>query len=460
MRASDLNLRDILEFLPEQGKIQVGTDRMLLFRKGAFGSLRNMIIDQVGPTLARSILTKFAFRNGQDDYHLLAKMFRWDTEQDRLGAGPMMHAWSGIVHVEPTLMEYDRERDYFHFKGIWRNSYEAEIHLETFGKSDTPVCSTLTGYGSGWCTAFFGSPLLEVETKCVACGDEYCEWEIRTVKDWGDEVISARAALFDTYESVSKQLDQKSQDLNLLNQSLEQTIKEKTEKNRHLVRVLCHDLLPPLEVIEDLIGVKDVDILKNPKMLARLQTAVATLRSSLVTVRASQIKEMECKQQEAEDKGRVSFEEITQYLNAVFYYKLKQKNVKLKVTDETAGRQIAGGRMVILQSIFQNLLSNAIKFSPRDSKIEVTAKCDDKAMAISVRDHGIGIPAAQLEKIFTADVQESRQGTQGEAGTGFGLGIVSHSTRDLGGAISVQSTTIDESFEESGTTITVTLPTL
>ena len=141
MRASDLNLRDILEFLPEQGKIQLGTDRMLLFRKGAFGSLRNMIIDQVGPTLARSILTKFAYRNGQDDYHLLAKMFRWETEQERLAAGPMMHAWSGVVHVEPTFMEYDREREYFHFRGIWRNSYEAEIHLETFGKSDLGRCA-------------------------------------------------------------------------------------------------------------------------------------------------------------------------------------------------------------------------------------------------------------------------------------------------------------------------------
>ena len=320
------------------------------------------------------------------------------------------------------------------------------------------MCSTLTGYGSGWCTAFFGIPLLEVETKCVACGDEYCEWEIRPVKDWGDEELAAKAALFETYESISQQLDRKSQDLNLLNQNLEQIIKEKTEKNRYLVRVLCHDLLPPLEVIEDLMSVKDIDILKNPKMLSRLQTSVAALRSTLANVRASQVKEMESKREAAAEKDRVGFAEIANYLNAVFYYKLKLKNLKLKITDETQGRSIAGSRMVVLQSVFQNILSNAIKFSPRDAQIEVAASVTDRALVVSVRDHGIGIPLAQREKILTADINDSRTGTQGEVGTGFGLSIVNHFAKELGGTIAIDSTTIDESFEDSGTKITVTLP--
>ncbi len=458
MKASDLNLEEILEFRPQEGKILVGSDRMLLFRKGAFASLRNMVIDQVGPTLARSILTKFAFRNGQDDYHLLAKMFRWDTEQDRLAAGPMMHAWSGIVYVEPTFMEYDRAKGHFHFKGIWKNSYEAEIHLESFGKSPTPVCSTLTGYGSGWCTAFFGSPVLEVETKCVACGDEVCEWEIRSLKDWGDEVKAEKEALYDTHDSIFRQLDQKSQDLNLLNRNLEKIIKDKTDRNRYLVRVLCHDLLPPLEVIEEITQLKDTEILQNPALLSRLQTSVAALRSSLGTVRASQIQEMEIKRNDGEADDSVSFEEITKYLTAVFHYKLQQKNLKVKVCDESKGTSVVGNRITILQQVFQNLLSNAIKFSPRDSIIEISAGLSVDKLLVTVRDRGIGIPKAQRDQIFLADIQESRLGTQGEEGTGFGLSIANYFVKQLGGSILIDSTTIDESFEKSGTVVTVQLP--
>jgi len=458
MLASEFNLRDILQFLPEEGRILVGSERMLLFRQGAFATLRNMIHDQVGPTLARSILTKFGFRNGQDDYHLLAKMFRWETEQDRLAAGPMMHAWSGIVQVQPTFMQFDREKNFFHFKGIWRNSYEAEIHLETFGKSPVPVCSTLTGYGSGWCTAFFGSPLLEVETKCVACGDEYCEWEIRTVEHWGEEVRAAKEALLNTPESIYRQLDQKSQDLNSLNQNLEQIVREKTEKNRYLVRVLCHDLLPPLEAIEDIIKLKDADIFNNPSNMTRLQTAVASLRSSLTTVRSSQVAEMESQRKEAEALECVSFEDISRYLNAVFHYKLQQKNVTLNITDNCDQQHIAGGRIIVLQQVFQNLVSNAIKFSPRDSSIDITATCGKSEIVVTVVDHGIGIPKNQLEKIFVTEDKVSRAGTLGEAGTGFGLSIVNHFARKLGGSVEIKSTTIDESFEDSGTTVTVRLP--
>lgn len=457
MKAQDLNLKDILEFRPLEGKILVGSDRMLLFRKGAFATLRNMIIDQVGPTLANSILTKFAFRNGQEDYHLLAKMFRWETEEDRLAAGPMMHAWSGIVSVEPTFMQYNRVTGHFHFKGIWKNSYEAEIHLETFGKSSTPVCSTLTGYGSGWCSAFFGSPVLEIETKCVACGDEHCEWEIRGLKDWGEEVRAQKEALYNSHDSIFRQLDLKSQDLNLLNRDLEKIIQEKTERNRYLVRVLCHDLLPPLEVVEEIIQLNDTEMRHNPANLSRLQTSVAALRSSLDAVRESQVEEVLTTINHRDYRELVGIEDITKYVNAVFHYKLQQKNLKIDVKDNSSGGKIEGNRITILQQIFQNLFSNAIKFSPRDSVIEMTAETCEQ-LVISIRDRGIGIPKNQRDIIFKTEFHLSRAGTQGEPGTGFGLAIANYSVKQLGGSIEIDSTTIDESFDKSGTKVIVRFP--
>lgn len=155
MKACEFNLQDIIQFVPSEGKVLIGSERVLLFRKDAFASLRDMIMEQVGPTLAHSILMKFAYRNGKQDYYQLSKLFAWESELDRLSAGPLMHAWCGITQVEAQHLEYDRDRGYFHFKGRWHNSFEAQIHLESYGRSEKPVCSTLTGYGSGWCSAFF-----------------------------------------------------------------------------------------------------------------------------------------------------------------------------------------------------------------------------------------------------------------------------------------------------------------
>ena len=41
--------------------------------------------------------------------------------------------------------------------GRWRHSYEAEQHLRLFGRSDEPVCWTLTGYASGFASRIFAT---------------------------------------------------------------------------------------------------------------------------------------------------------------------------------------------------------------------------------------------------------------------------------------------------------------
>ena len=58
-----------------------------------------------------------------------------------------------------------------------------------------PVCWTLMGYASGWCTAFFGTPLLAIEPLCVGKGDDRCEWEIQPLDAWGDKAAPYVKAL-------------------------------------------------------------------------------------------------------------------------------------------------------------------------------------------------------------------------------------------------------------------------
>lgn len=209
MKIADFDLKSMLDFQPSTGKLLIGVDRMLLFRQDAFASLRKLLYEQLGEALSRALLMQFGHRCGRGDHHSLTTRYSWDTELDEMSAGPVMHTWEGIVHVEPTMLQFDRAKGQFQMTGIWRNSYEAEVHRGAFGPAQVPVCHSLTGYASGWCSAFMRTPLLAIETMCAGKGDPHCQFEIRRLDAWGPEADMWRESLAATGYSIARELEDK-----------------------------------------------------------------------------------------------------------------------------------------------------------------------------------------------------------------------------------------------------------
>jgi signal transduction histidine kinase len=77
-----------------------------------------------------------------------------------------------------------------------------------------------------------------------------------------------------------------------------------------------------------------------------------------------------------------------------------------------------------LTQVVTNLLSNAIKYSPGGGAVELRTKREGHTVMLTVRDHGIGIPAEQLEMIFERYSRIETTATQSIKGTGLGLPIV------------------------------------
>lgn len=105
-----------------------------------------------------------------------------------------------------------------------------------------------------------------------------------------------------------------------------------------------------------------------------------------------------------------------------------------------------------LRQIILNLLSNAIKFSERGGAIVVACDSDSGTVRLAVRDTGIGIPAAQLERVFEPFVQVRADLTRTSEGTGLGLAISRDLARAMGGDLVVASEL------GVGSTFTLTLP--
>ena len=89
----------------------------------------------------------------------------------------------------------DRDKGEFYFTGVWTNSYEAEQHLTFNDNSHEPVCWSVMGYASGWCSAFFGSKVIAIEPVCMGKGDDHCEWKIQPPQAWGEEALPYIEAL-------------------------------------------------------------------------------------------------------------------------------------------------------------------------------------------------------------------------------------------------------------------------
>lgn len=102
----------------------------------------------------------------------------------------------------------------------------------------------------------------------------------------------------------------------------------------------------------------------------------------------------------------------------------------------------------ILKNIMLNLMSNAIKYSEKD--IMLLVEEIDGKISIKVQDHGIGVPKAQQNKIFSKFFRA--ENTENIQGTGLGLNIVKHYVELINGTISFVSE------ENVGTTFTILLP--
>jgi PAS domain S-box-containing protein len=106
-----------------------------------------------------------------------------------------------------------------------------------------------------------------------------------------------------------------------------------------------------------------------------------------------------------------------------------------------------------LQQIVWNLLSNAIKFSAEGSTVEVGASRVDNTFRLIVRDHGKGISADFLPRIFERFSQQESSSTKNYGGLGLGLAIVKQLVDLHHGSIDVHS-----AGENLGATFTVSIP--
>ncbi len=105
-----------------------------------------------------------------------------------------------------------------------------------------------------------------------------------------------------------------------------------------------------------------------------------------------------------------------------------------------------------LQQVVMNIVSNAVKYNQRGGSVTISGSCQDSMVRLAVTDTGLGIPQADLPRIFERFYRVDKARSREKGGTGLGLAIAREIIEFHGGAITV------DSQEGKGTTVTVSLP--
>lgn len=104
----------------------------------------------------------------------------------------------------------------------------------------------------------------------------------------------------------------------------------------------------------------------------------------------------------------------------------------------------------LVERSLDNLLSNAVKYSPAGTSVDLRCIRRGKRVEIAVTDHGIGVPEADMRRLFTRFFRSANTG--GTKGTGIGLSAVKFYMGLHGGKVGVRS------VEGEGSTFTLGFP--
>jgi two-component system, NtrC family, response regulator HydG len=226
MRVEDLDVRELVEFDPDGGVVRFGGQRALIIDAVALGLLRRELVDNLGLSAARAVLTRFGFAHGWRMAEATRDEFNWASDEDWQRAGSRIAMLEGMFRLESgTRSPLSQEGS------TLVASYEAEQHLSHLGRSDSAVCWTICGLLSGFSSRTTGREIYVLEERCIGKGDAACHLLGRTADEWG--AGKADELRFYQRESLKDSLDASLHEVTQALKRAERKIREKKRALQH-----------------------------------------------------------------------------------------------------------------------------------------------------------------------------------------------------------------------------------
>ena len=109
---------------------------------------------------------------------------------------------------------------------------------------------------------------------------------------------------------------------------------------------------------------------------------------------------------------------------------VNELSVSAKLKDITIDMEGSGsvihGNKELIKELIENLIQNAVRYNNPGGKVMVSVQTMDNINCLIVKDNGIGIPAADQQRVFERFYRVDKSRSKATGGTGLGLAIVKH----------------------------------
>lgn len=223
---------------------------------------------------------------------------------------------------------------------------------------------------------------------------------------------------------------------------------------RDFVANVSHELKTPLTVIRGAVETLEDGAIDDREAALRFMKIISqhAARLSMLLEDILSLSDLECRNPDNEkDREAVPVANFVNEAIELCRPRAEKRRSHVRFDDRSGGAAVAGSRR-LLEQMMINLIDNAVKYSREADEIEIAASADRTGITIEVTDHGPGIAAEHLPRLFERFYRVDKSRSRERGGTGLGLAIVKHIALLHSGNVTVASRVGE------GTKFTVTLP--
>ena len=223
-----------------------------------------------------------------------------------------------------------------------------------------------------------------------------------------------------------------------------------------LIQNISHELRTPLALVmgyAEMLAAGELGPVREEQAVA---VDVIARRSRMLRSLVEDIALLWHLEQRQEEQGLLDLAEIVATSAADFRSEARTRGLRIEASRPDVQVPVQGEPLQI-RRVLDNIIGNALKFTPQGGTIDVRLTTDERWARLSVCDTGIGVPQAQLSRIFERFYQVDGSSRRAYGGTGLGLALVKAIIEAHGGDVVAESPATDDA-DHPGTCITIHLP--
>jgi signal transduction histidine kinase len=204
--------------------------------------------------------------------------------------------------------------------------------------------------------------------------------------------------------------------------------------------IIGHDLRSPFNsligfsdlLIDNLSHTDNIEAQKYAQIVNKVSIKNLELLENLLTYA-----------KDLENDANASFEKVNVNLLLSEVIQIVQPQALLKnirLMQVFGQNEFTMGVKDLLATMIRNVLSNAVKFTPNNGNVTLSTKLVGNTIQIIISDDGIGMEQVYVDSLFDYEKKFSKEGTNGEVGSGYGLILSQEIATKHNGSIAVNST--------------------